>query len=50
MLGVVLKFSETPGEVKDAGPTIGKHNILIYGTWLGMNESEVAEPLIRGPI
>ncbi len=50
MLGVVPKFSETPGEVKDVGPTIGNHNILIYGTWLGMNESEVAEPLTRGPI
>nr|MCS5658488.1 CoA transferase [Dehalococcoidia bacterium] len=50
MLGVVPKFSKTPGEVKHAGPTLGEHNNLIYRTWLDMNESEVAELETRGTI
>ena len=29
MWGVMPKLSEIPGEVKDAGPTIGKHDTLI---------------------
>ena len=50
MLGVVPKFSKTPGEVKHAGPTLGEHNNLIYRTWLDMNESQVTELETRGTI
>jgi crotonobetainyl-CoA:carnitine CoA-transferase CaiB-like acyl-CoA transferase len=42
MIGVVPKFSETPGSVVHAGPTLGEHNQHIYGSWLGLSETEVA--------
>ena len=43
MLGVVPKFSETPGAVEHAGPTIGEHNQRVYESWLGLGEEELAE-------
>ena len=50
MLGVVPKFSETPGAVDHAGPTLGEHNQLIYGSWLGYSEGDVAGLHQRGVI
>ena len=50
MLGVVPKFSETPGSVEHAGPTLGEHNGLVYGSWLGYSEEKLAELLGRGII
>ena len=41
MQGVVPRFSETPGRVQRAGPTIGEHNDEIYGG-LGLSAAEIA--------
>ena len=50
MVGVVPKFSQTPGSVEHAGPTLGEHNKLIYGSWLGLGDEEVGELAGRGII
>jgi formyl-CoA transferase len=50
MLGIVPKFSETPGAVEHAGPTVGEHNQRIYGSWLGLDEGELAEMTGQGTI
>ena len=50
MLGVVPKFSETPGSVDHAGPTLGEHNELILGSWLGYSDEQVEELTGRGVI
>ncbi len=41
MQGVVPRFSETPGRVQRAGPTIGEHNDEVYGA-LGLSAAEIA--------
>lgn len=41
MQGVVPRFSETPGRVCRAGPTIGQHNDEVYGG-LGLSAAEIA--------
>ena len=50
MVGVVPKFSETPGAVEHAGPTLGEHNEGVYGEWLGLGEAEMADLQRRGAI
>jgi crotonobetainyl-CoA:carnitine CoA-transferase CaiB-like acyl-CoA transferase len=41
MQGVVPRFSETPGAVRRAGPTIGEHNDEVYGG-LGLTATQIA--------
>jgi crotonobetainyl-CoA:carnitine CoA-transferase CaiB-like acyl-CoA transferase len=41
MQGVVPRFSETPGVVHRAGPTLGEHNGEVYGA-LGLSAAEIA--------
>ncbi len=41
MQGVVPRFSETPGVVRHAGPSIGQHNEEVYGG-LGLTAAEIA--------
>ena len=50
MLGVVPKFSATPGSVEHAGPTIGEHNRLIYGSWLNLDDTQLADLSDQGTI
>ena len=50
MLGVVPKFSETPGAVEHAGPTVGEHNQHIYGSWLGLDDGKLNELKRRGTL
>lgn len=42
MQGVVPKFSLTPGEVKNTGPTLGEHNKEIYENLLRLTPEEIA--------
>ncbi|PKB72716.1 MAG: hypothetical protein BZY75_05695 [SAR202 cluster bacterium Io17-Chloro-G7] len=48
MVGVVPKFSETPGAVEHAGPTLGEHNSHIYRSWLGFSEDRIRDLEERG--
>ena len=41
MLGVVPKFSDTPGELRHMGPTVGEHNRDVYGGWLGLTAAQL---------
>lgn len=41
MQGVVPRFSETPGVVRHAGPSMGQHNEEVYGG-LGLSGAEIA--------
>ena len=50
MVGVVPKFSATPGAVEHAGPTLGEHNSHIYGSWLGLEEAQLNDLTGRGVI
>jgi len=42
MVGPVPRFSETPGEIRHAGPPLGAHNAEIYQGLLGLSEAELA--------
>ena len=50
MLGVVPKFSETPGSVQHAGPTVGEHNQHIYSSWLGLPANKLSQLSEEGTI
>lgn len=42
MQGVVPRFSQTPGRVREAGPALGEHNDEIWGA-LGFTAAEITE-------
>ena len=41
MVGVVPKFSDTPGTVRAAGPALGAHNREVYCGWLGLGDDDL---------
>lgn len=43
MPGIIPKFSETPGNIKWAGPKLGEHNEEIYQKLLNFSEKELKE-------
>jgi len=43
MQNVVGKFSETPGEIKSAGPKLGAHNRAVLVEELGFSEADLRE-------
>ena len=50
MPGVIPKFSDTPGDIDHAGPTLGEHNEQVLESWLGYDAGQVAELASRGTI
>ena len=50
MLGLVPKFSETPGELRHMGPTVGEHNSGVYGEWLGLSEEDLQSLAAEGVV
>ena len=50
MLGIVPKFSETPGVMEHAGPRLGQHNDEVYREWLGYDEGELEDLANEGII
>ncbi|HZS14429.1 MAG TPA: CoA transferase [Candidatus Dormibacteraeota bacterium] len=41
MVNVTPRLSETPGEIRHTGPSVGAHTEEVYGTLLGMSSAEI---------
>ena len=50
MPGITPVFSETPGEIKWAGPELGAHNLEVYQELLGLNSADIAALKAEGII
>lgn len=50
MQNVFPRLSESPGEVRHVGPTLGQHNQEIYQALLGLNDDELSSLTAAGVI
>ena len=50
LLGIVPKFSDTPGALRHLGPTVGQHNAAVYGEWLGLDAGDLSNLADAGVI
>ena len=50
MPGIIPKFSDTPGAVNHAGPSLGEHNDQVLASWLGYDARAVADLTGKGII
>ncbi|MBE1531973.1 CaiB/BaiF CoA transferase family protein [Actinomadura algeriensis] len=50
MQNVFPKLSETPGEVRAVGPSLGEHNTEVYGALLGLTSAELESLTSAGTI
>ena len=50
MAGLNIHFSHTAGQIRLPPPLLGQHNEEIYGRWLGLSPSEVAQLKSEGAI
>ena len=41
ILGIVPKFSRTPGQLRHLGPAVGQHNAAVYSEWLGIDAAQL---------
>ncbi|MFC2020146.1 CaiB/BaiF CoA transferase family protein [Chloroflexota bacterium] len=41
LIGIPVKLSATPGQIKTPAPTVGEHNQEVYGGLLGLNAEEL---------
>jgi crotonobetainyl-CoA:carnitine CoA-transferase CaiB-like acyl-CoA transferase len=50
LLGVPIKLSETPGQIRTPAPQVGEHNKQIYGKLLGLSSEQLSQLREQGVI
>ena len=50
LVGIPIKLSETPGEVRTPAPALGEHNEEVYGHLLGLTPEQVSQLKEEGVI
>jgi len=43
LIGIPIKLSETPGEIKTPAPTVGQHNEELYSSLLGLDSEQLSQ-------
>ncbi len=49
-IGIPVKFSETPGEIKRPAPLVGQHTVEILKEFAGYNDEEIRELQAQGVV
>ena len=50
LLGIPIKLSETPGEIRTPAPLVGEHNEQVYGDLLGLSPRQLSQLREKGII